>query len=542
MTIIRRLLLTLTIALLAMLGIGATGLYQQYQASQRFSDAVNYIGPSVRTLNAAIDAFIDIRTSETGYISATQDADLPVKSANEAAFARAGQLLDQALHDYGASAARGDRDRALLAADKAAIAAYRQQHDRIIALANGGQPGAAMRLWLSEDTTASANTFKTALKNHVAYNVQVTAGFLDANRRAYHAAATEAGIVMTAALLVTAALAVLLVRLIRGGLADIRGTLQHVSQSLDFSRRVALRRDDEIGQTAHAFNLLLERMQQNLGSLLDGARNVATVSQQLSQTSERAATASAVQSEAAASMAATIEQMTVSVNHVADQARLAHAGSVEAATLVDEGSGIISATIRDIREISDVVKSSAARIQELEAHGAQVGSVIGVIRDIADQTNLLALNAAIEAARAGEQGRGFAVVADEVRKLAERTAKSTAEIAGTIATMTTLSQQATEQMRGAETLVATGVARADDADHAILRIGQNARAATLRISEITSAIQQQGAASTSIAVQVEQIAQHSTRSSDDARDSAASAARMDALAREQIDVLAHYQL
>jgi methyl-accepting chemotaxis protein len=241
-------------------------------------------------------------------------------------------------------------------------------------------------------------------------------------------------------------------------------------------------------------------------------------------------------------MAATLEQMTVSINHVAEQAGLTHNGSVEASQLVNEGSTIIGQTIHDIHEISTVVKSSVTRIHELETYSTQVSAVINVIREIADQTNLLALNAAIEAARAGETGRGFAVVADEVRKLAERTAKSTQEITSTIANMVDRSQQATREMLSAEQLVENGVARADNADHAIRRIGDNAERVTNSISEISAAIKQQGAASNSIASKVEHTAQMSEESSAAAQHTAHSAEHLDQLAKAQIAILAQYTI
>ena len=144
-----------------------------------------------------------------------------------------------------------------------------------------------------------------------------------------------------------------LFRLIKGGLTGIQQTLGQVSASLDFTQRAEVLRKDEIGQTATAFNALLEKLQHSLKSLLDGAQQVASASEQLSQTAGQVSAASEAQSEASANMAATVEQMTVSVNHVAEQAKQTYEGAVDAGNLVTEGSQIISQTISDIHGLPD---------------------------------------------------------------------------------------------------------------------------------------------------------------------------------------------
>jgi len=538
MTIIKQLLTTLAVALLSMLLIGGYGIWQLNQAQLRFHLVQTNTLPSMKAMAMAQAALTDSRVNAAKMMYAPTASD---RNDAMTALTAADQRFDATMTDYAANDISDNVDRARLEADKTAMANYRTARDLAINEAKAGNMSQAIDQLLVKARPA-AEALTLALKNHDQYNAEQAAQINRENDQGYSQSLMLMFGCIVAAFVISGLLAAHLFSVIRGGLSNIQGTLEQVNHSLDFTQRAPIMRMDEIGRTASAFNSLLERLQHSLKSLHGGAQEVASAAHQLALGASQVSTAAAEQSEAAANMAATVEQMTVSVNHVAEQARQTHQGAAESGKLVEDGSNIIDQTIHDIREISAVVKASALSIKELETDSAKVSSVVNVIKEIADQTNLLALNAAIEAARAGETGRGFAVVADEVRKLAERTSRSTQEIAVTIEAMVARAQQATSQMEAAEHLVETGVGRADHADQAIKRIGGNTTSATRSISEISAAIQQQGVASNNIAAQVERTAQMSEESSSAARLTADSAERLDQLAKSQIETLAQFTI
>jgi methyl-accepting chemotaxis protein len=334
----------------------------------------------------------------------------------------------------------------------------------------------------------------------------------------------------------------LLGRSITTPLVAMQRAIIRTASELDFTDTIKVRTHDEIGRTLAAYNELLAKLRTSFSEIQGASARMASITAEVDRTSQEIAENSHAQSDASSGMAAAIEELTVSISMVANQAQDASQHTQQSRDKADEGAEVILSTVSGIQTISVTVRETSARIDALRNDSESISSVANIIKEIADQTNLLALNAAIEAARAGEQGRGFAVVADEVRKLAERTSKSTQEISSLLAKMQSSAKQAVDSMATAVEEVTQGVENARLAGESIQEIKEGSNTVVSVVEEISEAVREQSAASTSISQRIEQIAQMTERNTSAAESTAEAVHRMSDMSHEIVRALAAYKV
>jgi methyl-accepting chemotaxis protein len=257
---------------------------------------------------------------------------------------------------------------------------------------------------------------------------------------------------------------------------------------------------------------------------------ITAAAHELAESSRQMQSSSASQSDATAAVVAAVEQASVSVSETAANAdNAAHMVEASRADTV-AAMRVMATAVSNMRQIADLIRSSAESVTALSASSQQIGGIVQVIQEIAEQTNLLALNAAIEAARAGEQGRGFAVVADEVRKLAERTAKATGEIGGLIATMQAGVQNSVGAMDQANRQADSSLQLVGETESALTRIDQGSSGVATEVQAISDALREQDAAIRQVAISIEEIARIAERNQFAAASNTSTAGELDTLA------------
>ncbi len=273
----------------------------------------------------------------------------------------------------------------------------------------------------------------------------------------------------------------------------------------NLTHRLAMCSKDEIGRLSDALDDMVEKLRNIMGNISNASDTVSSAAVQLSASSEQMATGTEEVAAQAGTVATAGEEMAATSMEIAQNCSMVAESSQLANDSAITGAAIVQETVTLMNRIAARVKDSSQAVESLGSRSDQIGEIIGTIEEIADQTNLLALNAAIEAARAGEQGRGFAVVADEVRALAERTTSATKEIGQMIKAIQSETKSAVHVMEEGVKEVENGTVEAAKSGKALKEILDQIQVVTMQVSQIATAAEQQTATTTEISSNMQQI-------------------------------------
>ena len=321
------------------------------------------------------------------------------------------------------------------------------------------------------------------------------------------------------------------IRRLRRGFGEVTGCARAIADG-DLSKALPTGGRDEVGQLLEELQRMQNGLRNLIGKIGEQVDVLGASSQTLTTDSRNSSDLARQQSEALTTISAAVEELSASIHEVEGHGE-ATRKTVEQATVRSEESELsINQMISEMESMSSAVGSTANQLKNLESLSEQIGSVIAVINEVAEQTNLLSLNAAIEAARAGDHGRGFAVVAGEVRGLAERTSESTVEISRTIQHIRQATAEAVKDMESTVARVSGGVESAQRAGEAVRDIRAGTQDVILAVNEISEVLTNQSATTRSIALEVEAVVSGVKEMSESAERSSGSAEKLNQLASE----------
>jgi len=476
-----------------------------YRGFETVEDATNSNVHTYEVLSAAqlaLEQLINIETGMRGFVIASKDNFLEPLVAGEKRFLEKLELLKRLTADNAAQQQR------LATLDETQKRWLAEDIDPIIALRKSLTASKLPDDELDARITAGADKAKMDSMRATLAEITATETALLAQRSQEMIDAKHMALTI---LIVGGILSAVLSLILATSLG--RSTTRRLQLAIDAATAIANGKLDTVIDTSShdelpkAFDRMQKRLREMIQQISEAAHQLVLSVQQISGASEQLSGAIQEQSTSASMMAATIEELTVSIHHVSENADEAHQLASRSGEQSKDGARVIENTLSSMNGIARTVQHSSTQVAGLGQHSEQISSIISVIQGIADQTNLLALNAAIEAARAGEQGRGFAVVADEVRLLAQNTGKSTKEIAIMIEKIQAGVRETVESMRGGVLEVNQGVETAGTAGAAIVEIRDSSEKVLHVVDQISFALREQTAASQDVARNVERTAQ-----------------------------------
>ena len=343
--------------------------------------------------------------------------------------------------------------------------------------------------------------------------------------------------------LLTLVLTIVIIGSITGPLKQLVEMLKDIAQGEgDLTRRLDTDRKDEFGEVSQWFNRFVDNIHSIITRASSTTVQVATASNQLQGTAVQIATAAEEVASQSATVATASEEMSATSNDISRNCSMASDVANQASQNAHNGAAVVQETIVGMQMIADKVRESAHTVEALGARSNQIGAIVGTIEDIADQTNLLALNAAIEAARAGEQGRGFAVVADEVRALAERTTRATREIGEMIKAIQSETSGAVLSMEQGVREVEKGMDSSRRSGDALEQILEGINEVTMQVHQIATAAEEQTAVTGEISVNIHQITDVVHQTANGAHETADAAAALAQLAKDLEVLVGRFKL
>ncbi|MBN8645266.1 MAG: methyl-accepting chemotaxis protein [Planctomycetes bacterium] len=397
--------------------------------------------------------------------------------------------------------------------------------------------------WLGSKAAPRAAALQASLTELVKVQGELTARDTQALAAAQRTLFIVLGAATGTALVLGVLTAYLLSRAIVGPIDRLNARMLDIAQGEgDLTARVDGSRKDELGMLGASFNLFVEKVQGVVREVKRAAEEVAAASTEIASSAEEMARSMDEQSEQVRRISAAVEETGASIGEVTTRATSVAEKARESGSAAQSGRATVGRTVDDMGAIAKDVSLTSGIVAELGRRGEQIGSVIAVINDIADQTNLLALNAAIEAARAGEHGRGFAVVADEVRKLADRTTKATKEIGESISTIRVETDRAVEKISAGAARVSGGVERATEAGASLERIAGASAEVSSMVESIATAMTQQSSASEEIARGVQAISSGSSQAAAGASQAATASTQLATRAESLRQLVAKFKV
>ncbi len=435
-----------------------------------------------------------------------------------------------------------DRERGLLLDLEKVVESVRMRHQEAVNYVNQNKVKSAQAALAESSASVEKNIGQSVGALRRVFDERLALHHAEA-REAYHSTLVLTVLVALLSVIVTMVAGFLLSRSITTPLREVLSMLENIVQGEgDLTARLVYSGKNELGLICSFFNTFIHKLQGIIANVAQNTVQVASAANQLYVNAEHTATGAEEVASQATTVATASEELSATAAEIAQNCHIAAENSRHANDSALDGAAVVQATVNLMTQIAERVKESARTVAGLGANSDQIGQIVGTIEDIADQTNLLALNAAIEAARAGEQGRGFAVVADEVRALAERTTRATKEISVMIRSIQQATGNAVSSMEEGVKQVEKGTAEAARSGEALHYILTQIDAVTMQVNQIATAAEQQTSTTNEIARNIHQISTVVMESTEGAQGSASTASKLARLAEELQRVVGQFKL